>query len=229
MQAIILAGGLGTRLRPHTHKIPKSMMDLNGKPFLEHQIEMLKKNGISNFLLLIGHLGEQIKDYFGDGSKLGVSIKYSTEDSPLGTGGALKKAENLVENEFILLYGDSYLPINYEELIEMFRSDNKKGVVVAYSNEEDTTVKNNIKVNEDKIVTVYEKDSTEELDYVEAGVLVLKKKVLELIPSDKKVSLEEEVFPRLIKEKELLAYITNQRFYDIGTEERLEKIKELLK
>ena len=103
MQVVILAGGLGIRLRLLTQSLPKPMVLIKGKPFLEYQLEMLKKNGFEDFILCTGYLGEKIEEYFDNGEKMGIHIKYSKENTPLGTGGALKNAQKLLENEFVLI------------------------------------------------------------------------------------------------------------------------------
>ncbi|MCJ7509172.1 MAG: sugar phosphate nucleotidyltransferase, partial [candidate division Zixibacteria bacterium] len=116
MQALILCGGLGKRLRPLTRKIPKSMLPVAGKPFLEYLIKLLKQNGIKEIILCTGYLHNKLKDYFGDGEKFGVNIQYSREHFPLGTGGAIKNAEKLIKSRFFVLNGDSYINLNLKSL-----------------------------------------------------------------------------------------------------------------
>jgi len=118
MQAVILAGGFGTRLRLLTNTIPKPIADIEGWPFLEYQLEMLKKNGFRDFTLCAGYSGEMIEEYFGDGSGLGINIIYSKDNTLLETGGALKNAVRLLEDEFVLVYGDSFLYMDYRTLIK---------------------------------------------------------------------------------------------------------------
>jgi NDP-sugar pyrophosphorylase family protein len=228
MQAVILAGGKGERLLPLTLNLPKPMVPIFDKPYLYYQIDYLKRQGINDVLLLVGYLKEKVIDYFGDGEKFGVNIKYSIEKELLGTGGALKNAENQLEEVFFVIYGDSFLPIDFNDLAKTFIKSNKKGMIVVYDNSEDTNVINNVNLKGDEVIE-YTKDSKNKLRYVEAGVLVLKKEVLKFIEKDIRVSLEQEVFLKLIQQKQLGAFITKQRFYDIGTKERLEKIKEYLK
>lgn len=231
MQALILAGGLGTRLGLITKQIPKPMVPINGRPFLEIQMEYLKENGITDIVLSIGYLGEQIEEYFGDGSGMGLNIEYSCEDVPVGTGGGVKLAADKLHEEFFLLYGDSYLPIDYREVEEAFKASGKAGLLVAYDNRlGDTTVPCNISVDSDMLVTEYSKSGQSAgLHLVEAGVLAFKKSMLELIPDNGPTSLEEEVFPRLIHKREMACFTTRQRFYDIGLPERLEKLEELFR
>ncbi len=108
-QIVVLAGGMATRLGDLTRNTPKSMVKINGKPFLEYQLEMFKRSGFNRVLVCLGHLGKQIESYFGDGSRFAIDIKYSYEDKPLGTAGALKTAGPLLDERFFTIYGDSYL------------------------------------------------------------------------------------------------------------------------
>lgn len=227
-KTVILAGGKGERLRPLTNSVPKSMIKINSKPFLHYLIELLKGNQITNFVFCVGYLKEKIMDDLGDGSRFGIKIEYSIEKDFLGTGGALKNAKGYLPDRFMLLYGDSYLPIDYAKLNEFCLMYNQEGVVVCYDNNE-KIAENNISIDKTRMVTRYNKRNPDkDMNYLEAGVLVLKKEVLNLIPEGRAVSLEEEVFPILIKEKQLLAYPVSQRFYDIGTSVRLRQIEEVL-
>ena len=228
MQAVILAGGLGTRLWPLTEAIPKPMVQVAGAPYLEHQLRLLAEQEIRDVLLLTGYLGERIEEYFGDGARLGLRLSYSREPSPLGTGGALREAKNRLQDAFLLIYGDSYLPIRYAEALERLIATGAQGLVVVYDNRlEDTSVTSNIELDDRGYVSRYEKDSPDRLSYVEAGVLALRRSVVDLMPPRGMVSLEKEVFPKLIG-KGLAAFVTRRRFYDIGTPERLAAIEELL-
>ncbi|MBW8000510.1 MAG: NTP transferase domain-containing protein [Planctomycetes bacterium] len=227
MQTVILAGGIGTRLRPLTHKIPKPMVKVHNKPFLEHLLQLVKSYGLSDILILASYLGTQIEDYFGDGSSFGLKIKYSYEETPLGTGGALKNAEKMLANNFVLLNGDTLLPINYSDLVEQFQSLGKLGVIVAYSNPE-KTIKNNLSVADNGSVLKYDKANAQDMTHIDAGVIVLNKKVLGYI-SDKSIcSLESEIFPQLIQNHQLHAFKTEHKFYDMGSMEGLKNIEEIL-
>lgn len=230
MQAVILAGGLGTRLWPITEEIPKPMAPVAGAPYLEHQLRLLKRQQITDILLLIGHLGKQIENYFGDGGRLGLSIRYSREISPLGTGGALRQAGPLLAEQFLVIYGDSLLPIDYVEVFRALERSPAGGLVVVYDNSlADTSVRNNIALDDDGFVVRYDKEAQggSQLAYVEAGVLAFRRSILELIPAGV-VSLEKEIYPKLIARRQLTAYRTRQRFYDIGTPERLRSIEAFL-
>jgi len=230
VQTVILAGGLGTRLRPVTGKLPKPMVPVLGRPFLEHQIEMLGRNGMNNILLLVGYLGEQVQEYFGSGRGWGVRISYSFEPEPMGTGGALRNAAALLDGAFLLVYGDSYLPIDYRDVAERFRASDADGLLVVYDNAEETSVPRNVLLGKNGRVLRYDKCSVDPgLRHVEAGVLAFRREVVNLIPPGRKVSLEEEIFPQLIERGRLLGYATPQRFYDIGTPERLAAFEAFLR
>ncbi len=229
MQAVILAGGLGTRLRPITNKIPKHMVKIGNKPFLEHLITMLKRNGVNEVVLCVGYLWKQIKDYFGNGKKFGVNIKYSVEKKLMGTGGAINLAQKHLKNDFFVIYGDSYLELNYRKLMQFHKKINKKGVLVVYDNKSKTFVNNNIEIDKNGYVVDYnKKKQNKKMKYVDAGVLVFKKSILNFIPSNKRISLEEDIFPKLIKRRELCSFKSRKMFYDIGTMQRLSVFRGVL-
>lgn len=232
-----MAGGEGTRLKPITKRIPKPMVEINGKPFLEYQLELLAKNGITDVVLGVGYLWEQIKDYFGDTfnsqSDEKVTLRYSVEPRFIGTGGAVKLAEPALDDFFFIAYGDSYLPINYQILGQAIFQDDILGVLAVYNNPE-RMVNNNVIVNGDGVILKYDKQHPiAEMNGVEAGANVFKKELLghipEKIPENQKISLEVDIYPKLIKNHQLLSYMTDIRFYDIGTFERLEIFTEVIK
>ena len=230
-QVVILAGGLGTRLRPVTTQIPKPMVPVAGVPYLEHQLRLLARQGLRDVVLLTGYLGEQIEEYFGEGSRLDLHIRYSREPAPLGTGGALRNARELLDDEFIVIYGDSYLPIEYAPVVERLRETKCGGVLALYHDPTgETDVPGNVALDDDGVVVRYDKNGAKDpaLRYIEAGVLALRKSVLDLMAPSGVASLEQEVFPRLIDRRALIGLPTTQRFYDIGTPERLRVIEELL-
>jgi NDP-sugar pyrophosphorylase family protein len=231
MQAVILAGGLGTRLGELTRDTPKVMLPFNDKPFLYYIISLLEKQGIKDVVLCIGYLGEQVKDFFGDGKKLGVNIKYSVESRQLlGTGGALRQAQNLLDEYFLVLNGDTYLPIDYPEVEREYLRLRREAMMVVYNNKADTGVKNNVALGSDQIVVSYDKKGTSpDLKYAEAGAVILRKETLGFIPEGEKISFEDGIYQRLIAQGEMAAYITRQRFYDIGTPEQRQVFAELVK
>lgn len=230
MQIVILAGGLGTRLKPITDTIPKPMALVGKEPFLLLLINQFKKNNFKKILLLTGYKSDIIKDFFKDGSQFGVDIEYSVEETPLGTGGSLKNAEKLLEKNFLLLNGDTFIDLNYYDFIEYAK--NKKNsliTIVAYVGPETNECKYNMRINSDEKITSYSKNETDKnLNAVDAGVYFINKKILEKIPKTK-FSLEIQLFPELIQKENLFAYKTNKNFYDIGTLERLKNFNDYTK
>ena len=135
MQAAILAGGLGTRLRPLTDRVPKAMVPVNGKPFLEHEIGLLRSYGVDDLVLCVGYKGETIRDHFGDGKRLGVGIRYSSEgDRLLGPIGALKMAERVLGDSFFVTYGDAYLRMDYRRMMDELLAGEEPAMMAVYHN-----------------------------------------------------------------------------------------------
>jgi NDP-sugar pyrophosphorylase family protein len=227
MQMVILAGGLGTRLRPLTYELPKVLVPVDGKPFLHHQIELLKTHGVRDIVLCVGHLGDQIRVYFGEGDRLGVRIRYSEERGMLlGTAGALKKAEPLLQDDFFLLYGDSYLLVDYREVMRYFRRRGGLGLMVVYHNA-DRYERSNVIVRQGR-VAVYDKESRAPgMEYINYGLSVLRKEALRLVPAGQPFS-QEELYRLLIERGELLAWEAKHRFYEIGSRQGLAEFRELV-
>jgi len=227
MQMVILAGGLATRMMPLTSKLPKSMLQIKGRPFLEYQLELLKEYEIKDILLCVGYKGELIKNHFGDGRKFGVNLSYSFDgDKLLGTAGALKKAYKLLNENFFLMYGDSYLPYDYQEIERHFRDSVKLSLMVAYRNQNKFD-KSNLLI-QDGMIKLYDKTLRgENLEYIDAGLSILKKEVLNLVPEEEPYDLEE-LYRALISEEEMSAFEVKQRFYQIGSFEGLEEFKNLV-
>src|SRR5213594_2682714 len=136
MPVLILAGGKATRLRPLTDEIPKALVDVAGQPFLWHQLELLKRNGVRRVVLAVGYLGERIQERFGDGSELGIDLRYSF-DGPvlLGTAGAIRQALHLLPDKFFVLYGDSYLTCDYRAVEDTFRRSGRRGLMTVFLND----------------------------------------------------------------------------------------------
>ncbi|MFH1386292.1 MAG: sugar phosphate nucleotidyltransferase [bacterium] len=243
MQAVILAGGAGTRLRPLTFNTPKPMIEINGQPFLSYIVGQLKSFGVKDFVFCVGYLADKFQAYFGDGSRFGVKIAYSVESGFMGTGGALKYAEHLLQDEFLVQNGDTYLPIDYNEAINAFRASGRTALLVIYNNQKKITEPNIAVDRNGKIVAYMKREALKQgnhdvidvqksnipCQYIDAGAQVFKKRVLDLIPKNKFVPLDVEIFPALIKSGNLASFVTDQRYYDLGTPERLEAIKQVLR
>lgn len=214
--AVILAGGEGTRLRPLTESLPKALVPVQGKPFLQHQLERLRAAGIREVLLLVCYRGRQIEEYFAEGVRLGLRLAYSYEETPRGTAGALKLAESKLPDDFLLLNGDTLLAFDYAALVERYRRRGKLGVVVAFENR-DTGLVSNLALGPDGRVVAYRRGNPAGLTHVDAGVAVCSRGILALVPPGRRVALEDEVYPLLIGRHELWAFPTRERFYDMGT------------
>jgi len=226
MKIAILAGGLGTRLGLLTKDTPKSMVRICGKPFLEYQLELLKKSNLKEIVLCVGYLKDKIESYFGNGSRFGVRIEYSEEEKPLGTAGALRNAENILGDEFLVLNGDSYLAINYREVIEKYKLGNKLGLMVVYKNNNKYD-KSNVMIA-DGLVTNYDRSGRiENMMHIDYGLSVLNKKALEFVPRGKFFQLDE-VYRELIKRRQMMAFETQVRFYEIGSVQGLEDFTKII-
>ena len=226
MQVAILAGGLATRLGTIAKEHPKSMVQILGSPFLEYQLEFLKKGGIRDIILCTGHLGEQIENYFGDGSRFGVSIQYSREDSRLGTAGALKKAESLLDDTFFTLYGDSYLFVNFEATMSFFKSRNRLALMTVYKNH-DKYKRSNTTVEGELVKKYSTRSRTTDMVYIEYGANIFRKEILEMIPEG--YYTLGRLFRRLIGKREVLAYEVKERFYEIGSLHLLREFEDFAK
>jgi len=224
IQVVILAGGFATRLGQLTINRPKSLVDILGKPFLAYQLELLQVGGVTDIVLCTGHLGKQIQENFGDGSKYGVHIRYSQEDKPLGTAGALKNAEYLLKDSFFVIYGDSYLFLDIPKIMSYFVVQNKLGLDTVFKNN-DAYDKSNI-VIKGNMVTGYSKtEKTKDMVYIDYGAAIFRKEALQLTP-EKSYSSLEDLFLRLIERQQLLAFEVKERFYEIGSPQGLKDFAE---
>jgi N-acetyl-alpha-D-muramate 1-phosphate uridylyltransferase len=228
MQVAILAGGLATRLRPMTDSMPKSMIEIEGKPFIEYQLEMLRSQRVTDVVLCIGYLGDQIEHHVGDGCKFGVKVKYSYEGKQLlGTAGALKNAEQLLNDQFFIMYGDSYLFVDFSAVLSYFKRFNKLGLMVVYKNDNQLD-KSNVVV-ENNLVKVYDKKrKADGMQYIDYGAMLLRKRLLDLIPYGQPCALEDVLVPA-VEQGELLAYEVQERFYEIGSLNGINGFKEYVK
>jgi NDP-sugar pyrophosphorylase family protein len=233
----ILAGGLATRLRPITEKIPKSLIPVAGKPFLAHQLALLKSCGIRRAVLCVGYLGEMIQKEFGDGSACGLKLDYSFDssrrgaakaDDPklLGTGGAIKRALPLLGREFFVLYGDSYLPVAYAPIADSFHHSGKLGLMTVYRNEGkyDTS---NVVFRDGEILVYDKKKRSPEMRHIDYGLSLFQAAAFEKFPADVPFDLAE-VMGKLVREKQLAGYEVRERFYEIGSPEGLAELEMLL-
>ena len=224
MQMVIICGGLGTRLGHLTKYTPKSMIQIEGKPFLEYQIENLKKQSITDIVLCVGYLSEKIEEYFGNGERFGVNIKYSFEkEKLLGQIGAVKNAEPLLKEAFFIMYGDSYLSVDLHKVHNFFMQHDKSALMVVYKNQ-DRYDRSNIIIQDNMVIGYGEKQRNRDMIYIDYGTSILRKKVLDQVPKDTPYSTEQ-LFSDLIKKQELMAFESEERFYHIGNPEALEEFR----
>lgn len=223
----ILAGGLATRLRPLTEKIPKLLIEVAGEPFFSHQLRLLKKNGLTKIVLCVGHLGEMIVEQYGNGEKWGVQIDYSFDgDKLLGTGGALIRALPKLGESFYVLYGDSYLPIDYQAVGRAFAHSNKLGCMTVFENHEAYDASN--VWFEDGIIRLYSKtEKPSQMHHIDYGLSVFSAAAFEHYPRSKTVDLAS-IQTELSQRNELFGYEIKERFYEIGSLAGLKELDQLL-
>jgi NDP-sugar pyrophosphorylase family protein len=223
----ILAGGLGTRLRPLTEKVPKVLLPVAGRPFLAHQFELLRERGLRRVVLCLGYLGEMVVQEFGDGSGYSMELDYSF-DGPvlLGTGGALKQALPKLGQTFFVLYGDSYLTTPFRPIAEFFAHSGKRGLMTVYDNEGryDTS---NVVFRNGEIVMYDKKHRPPEMRHIDYGLSLFRAEAFADWPSGQKFDLAE-VMQRLVSQKQLAGYEVPERFYEIGSPAGLKELEELL-
>lgn len=220
MQAILLAGGLGTRLQSVVNDRPKPMADVCGKPFMEYLILELKKHGITHIIMAVGYKGNMVEAYFQNGKNLGVSIEYSYETVQLGTAGAIKNAEKyILEDEFFVLNADTFYQAAYEEVMKLY---NVRDLDMAMVLREvpDISRYGSVRVDDQIITKFNEKTSEKRAGLINGGIYLMKKEVLNIIPKQKKCSLESEIIPKMLEAgKHLGAIVNNGYFIDIGIPE----------
>jgi NDP-sugar pyrophosphorylase family protein len=227
LDVVILCGGLGTRLQSVLKDKPKPMADFNDRPFLDLLIEYVGRFGFQRFILCSGHKGDFLKEHF-EKKNDGRTYVISQESSPLGTAGAIKHAESLINGDiFLAMNGDSFCEIDLISFINFHHSKNALASV-ALAPMENTSDFGGVTLGEnDGIISFDEKTNTPSPGWVNAGIYIFNKTVLDRIPADKKVSLEQELFPELAG-KGLFGFTTQSRLLDIGTPERLERARQLL-
>ncbi len=221
--AIILAGGLGTRLRPLTNTIPKPLVPILGKPLLHHIITNLKKHNVKNIILSIGYKADIIQNYFGDGSQLGVNISYCVENEPLGTGGAIKEAAKNLTEPFIALNGDNLSDFNYTELIQQHK-ENQTPITLTLFPVEDVTQFGIADLNNNIIKQFIEKPTVEEAptNLNNAGGYIIHPEALKILPEGKS-SIERDCFEKLALEGKLGAYTHESQWFPTDNMERYRK------
>jgi MurNAc alpha-1-phosphate uridylyltransferase len=227
MPAVILAGGLATRMRPITERIPKALLEIDGHPFLWHQLRLLQQSGIRRVLLLVGYLGETIEEQFGGGSALGMRIQYSYDGPTLmGTAGAIRKALPLLSGPFFVLYGDSYLPCDYRLVEESFCRSGLPGLMTVYRNEGRYDL-SNVEYTSGRILKYDKRQRTPDMHYIDYGLGAFDPTVFEALQANQPCDLES-VYQGLLASGNLASFEVHERFYEIGSPEGLRDTTEFL-
>lgn len=228
MKVVIIAGGKGTRLKDIAKDIPKPMVPINGKPILEYQVELAKRYGFTDILILTGHLGDQIQSYFGDGSKWNVKIAYFQEKQPLGTAGCFKEVEQQLGDDFFVFYGDTVMDIALDRMLDFHKEHQGLGTLFLHPNDHpyDSDL---VDIDDNGIVThFYAKPHAEERYYrnqVNAGLYILKPEILAYIEKGIPSDFGKHVFPKAIAAgKKIAGYVSPEYIKDMGTPDRYEKV-----
>lgn len=228
MQAIIIAGGKGTRISSITTTIPKSLLPLNNKPLIDHSISYLIKNGFDNIIICCGHLGNKLKEYI-ERNNYSIPIKLSMESRSLGTAGPLHLIKNLLDDEFLVLFGDIYTTINLIKIFQFHKHNKADATLVLHISDhpQDSTV---VKIDKkNKLLSFIDKPGKNWRKYgnlTKTSLYILEKSVINFIPKDKKVDFDD-IFPKMQKSgKKLFGYVTKEYAKDIGTPQRYKKVQD---
>jgi NDP-sugar pyrophosphorylase family protein len=223
----ILAGGLATRLRPITETVPKSLIEVNGEPFIAHQLRLLKCNGVQRVVLCVGHLGELVQSAIGDGSAWGLRIEYSF-DGPvlLGTAGAIRNALPKLGDAFFVMYGDSYLPCDYAAIARNFEAAGVLGMMTVFRNagKWDTS---NVEFEAGRIRAYSKMHRTLRMQYIDYGLGVFRAEAFQEVAAGKAYDLAE-LYADLLEREQLAAFEVQERFYEIGSAAGLRETAEFL-
>ena len=221
MKAVILAGGLGTRLQPYTTFLPKPMLPLGEKPILEHIINWTKKSGVKSFVLCVSYLRKTIEDYFGDGEKFGIKIEYAISNKALATAGQLKTAEKFIDDTFVCIYGDSIFNFNLRNMIKQHTK--KKAFVTMSLHEYKTNLPYGVieTSKTGKVLNWIEKPEIKA--NVNMGCYVMEPKVFSLIPKNKPYGMDDVIKKAMNRKKLVSSFITKKGFTDIGNKESYKK------
>lgn len=221
MKAVILAGGLGTRLQPYTTFVPKPMLPLGEKPLLEHLIEWLRKNGIKTTVLCVSYLRKTIEDYFEDGKKFGVNIEYAISHKPLATAGQLKTAENFIDDTFVCMYGDSIFDFNLRNMIKQHLK--KKAFVTMSLNEYKTNLPYGV-IETSKTGKVLKWNEKPEIRAnINMGCYVMEPEVLSFIPKNRSYGMDDVIKKAMNRKKIVNSFVSKNKFTDIGNKSSYDK------
>jgi len=223
----ILAGGLATRLRPITDTIPKALVEINGEPFIAHQLRLLQSRGLGRVVLCLGYRGEMVRDLVGDGRAFGLSVEYSF-DGPvlLGTAGAIHQALPLLGEAFFVLYGDSYLTCDYAAVAQAFENQGKTGLMTIFQNE-GRWDSSNVEFAGGAILAYDKQHRTPRMRYIDYGLGVFHRRALAGIAPGAIVDLAT-LYQELLAKNDLAAFEVRERFYEIGSPAGIQELSEAL-
>jgi NDP-sugar pyrophosphorylase family protein len=223
----ILAGGLATRLRPVTETIPKALVEINGEPFVAHQLRLLAANGITRIVLCVGYRGEMVESYAGDGSRFGLEIAYSPDGPELrGTAGAIAQARPLLGERFFVLYGDSYLPCDYRAVERAFTQGGKTALMTVFDNG-DRWDASNVVFRNGIILAYSKKQCTPDMRYIDYGLGAFHASAFEQIPPTGAHDLAD-LYAQLLERNELAGFEVHERFYENGSFAGIQELSEYL-
>jgi N-acetyl-alpha-D-muramate 1-phosphate uridylyltransferase len=224
----ILAGGLATRLRPITERIPKALVEINGEPFIAHQLRLLYARGIRRVVLCVGYLGEMVRQFVREGQAFGLEVKYSFDGPVLrGTAGAIHEALPLLGRAFFVLYGDSYLPCDYAGVEEAFVRSGKMGLMTVFRNDGQWD-SSNVEFAAGRILAYDKRNPTPRMRYIDYGLGVFERHAFEALAPDSVYDLAT-IYQDLLAGDELAAYEVEERFYEIGSADGIEALSRALK
>ncbi len=229
MKLVIIAGGKGTRLKDLARDIPKPLIPVAGKPILEHQILLAKRYGFRDIIILLGHLGDQIRTYFGNGSRWGVKIKYVQELQPLGTAGCVKDIETLLTKDFLVFYGDTIMDIDLAQFVKFHKKHKGTGTLLLHPNDhpQDSDLVD-IDDSTGQITDLYSKDRPAGYyrNLVNAALYVLSPKIFKYIKLKEQADFARQIFPRaLVGKEKLFGYLSAEYIKDMGTPERIKEVE----
>lgn len=224
----ILAGGLATRLRPLTETIPKSMIEVNGLPFISWQLHLLRRNNIRKVVICAGYLGEMIEEYVGDGRNFGLEVIFSYDGGQLlGTGGALRKALPLLGEFFMVIYGDSYLDCDHTQVLHAYQNSCRLALMTVFHNK-GLWDRSNVEFDQGQIIAYDKQNLTSRMEYIDYGLGVLHRNSFSKSQTDTPLDLAQ-VYMDLLKKNQLAGYEVKERFYEVGSFQGLEEFKALTK
>ena len=223
----ILAGGLATRLRPVTERIPKSLVEVAGRPFAEHQVALLREHGLTDLVFVVGHLGHMVQETLGDGTRWGIRIRYVFDgDRPLGTGGALRQALPALGDPFFVMYGDSYLECDYQKVARAFEASGALGLMTVCRNDNQWD-RSNVELEDGRILAYDKAAVTERMHHIDYGLGVFRHQAFEPWRETETFDLAA-VYRQLLAARALAGFDVGRRFFEIGSHAGLAETRQYL-